>query len=193
MTLDEATMAQLNISHPHWTFVVMRRDNLESIGLVLLHPGHGGNEFSYQFLPSSWFQGFTAEAVRCVMDYASDSEGVGELLAVTQLRMRARVASWSVSRPPDCADGNQGGVAPPSARTPSWATIPPVRELLSHVRLGARCHPAADHDALAMIASAARFSAWFAFAAEAHSAVVWRCARRCLAPKRNGHSRARSS
>jgi [ribosomal protein S5]-alanine N-acetyltransferase len=85
MTLDAAmTMADLNISHSYWLFVAERRDTDESIGLVLLHPGHGGTEISYQFLPSSWSQGFAAEAVRRVMDYAFDSEGIDELLAITQ-------------------------------------------------------------------------------------------------------------
>ncbi|MBV8951588.1 MAG: GNAT family N-acetyltransferase [Actinobacteria bacterium] len=77
-------LAQANIEYSRWLFVVTRLDNLESIGLVLLHHGHGGTEISYQFRPSSWSQGFAAEAVRCVMDYAFDSERIQELLAVTQ-------------------------------------------------------------------------------------------------------------
>ena len=36
------------------------------------------------FLPSSWKQGFASEAVRCVIDHAFDSEGIDELIAVTQ-------------------------------------------------------------------------------------------------------------
>lgn len=85
MSLDEArSMAELNIAFPMGKFVAERRDNREAIGLVLLHPGHGGTEISYQFLPSSWGQGFASEAVRSVMDYAADSEGITELIAVTQ-------------------------------------------------------------------------------------------------------------
>jgi ribosomal-protein-alanine N-acetyltransferase len=85
MSLDEAkSMAELNIAFPMGKFVAERRDNREAIGLVLLHPGHGGTEISYQFLPSSWGQGFASEAVRSVMDYAVDSEGITELIAVTQ-------------------------------------------------------------------------------------------------------------
>jgi ribosomal-protein-alanine N-acetyltransferase len=85
MSLDEAkSMAELNIAYPMGKFVAERRDNQESIGLVLLHPGHGGTEISYQFLSSSWAQGFASEAVRCVMDYAADAEGISELIAVTQ-------------------------------------------------------------------------------------------------------------
>lgn len=85
MTLDAATtQAQVNISRSRRLFVASRQDTQESIGLVMLHHGHGGTEISYQFLPSSWSQGFAAEAVRCVIDDAFDSGGIGELLAVTQ-------------------------------------------------------------------------------------------------------------
>jgi ribosomal-protein-alanine N-acetyltransferase len=77
-------LAEMNISYPHGLFVAERRDTGESIGLVLLHAGHGGTEVSYQFLPSSWKQGLAAEAVRCVVDYAFASEGIAELIAVTQ-------------------------------------------------------------------------------------------------------------
>jgi len=66
------------------SFVAERRDTEESIGLVVLHPGHGGTEVSYEFLPSSWKQGFATEAVRCVIDHAFRSEGIEELIAVTQ-------------------------------------------------------------------------------------------------------------
>jgi len=79
-----AQLAEVNISHPHGLFVAERRDTKESIGLVMLHPGHGGTEVSYQFLPSSWKQGFASEALRCVIDHAFDSEGIDELIAVTQ-------------------------------------------------------------------------------------------------------------
>jgi [ribosomal protein S5]-alanine N-acetyltransferase len=84
-SLDEAkSMAELSIAFPTGKFVAERLDNHEAIGLVLLHPGHGGTEISYQFLPSSWGQGFAGEAVRCVLDYAADSEGISEVIAVTQ-------------------------------------------------------------------------------------------------------------
>jgi ribosomal-protein-alanine N-acetyltransferase len=79
-----ARLADVNISHPQGLFVAERRDTEESIGLVMLHPGHGGTEISYQFLPSSWKQGFASEALRCVIDHAFDSEGIDELIAVTQ-------------------------------------------------------------------------------------------------------------
>ena len=85
MTFDAATtMADVNIAHSPWLFVVERRDTEESIGLVLLHAGHGGTEISYQFLPSSWSRGFAVEAVGRVVDYAFVSLGIDELLAVTQ-------------------------------------------------------------------------------------------------------------
>jgi RimJ/RimL family protein N-acetyltransferase len=85
LTPDEAkALGELTIAHPRGLFVATRRDNHESIGLVMLHPGHGGTEISYQFLPSSWSRGFAAEAVRCVIDYAFVTEGIDELLAVTQ-------------------------------------------------------------------------------------------------------------
>ena len=85
--LDLATatkLAEANISHPHGLFVAVRLDTRQSIGLVLLHPGHGGTEVSYQFLPSFWNLGFASEAVRSVIDHAFEVEGVGELIAVTQ-------------------------------------------------------------------------------------------------------------
>ena len=66
------------------TFVVTLRASLEPIGLVMLHPGHGGTEISFEFLPSSWSQGFASEAVRRVIDFAFDAGGLAELLAVTQ-------------------------------------------------------------------------------------------------------------
>lgn len=85
MGLNDATaMAELNIAYSMGTFVAERRDNQEAIWLVLLHRGHGGTEISYQCLPSSWGQGFASEAVRCVIDFAADSEGISELIAVTQ-------------------------------------------------------------------------------------------------------------
>jgi len=77
-------LAEVNISRPDGLFVAERRDTDESIGLVLLHPGHGGTEVSYQFLPSSWKQGFASEAVRGVVDHAFRAEGIDELIAVTQ-------------------------------------------------------------------------------------------------------------
>lgn len=76
--------AEVTLAHSHGIFVAERRDTGESIGLVLLHPGHEGTEVSYQFLPSCWKQGFASEAVRCVIDHAFESEGVDELIAVTQ-------------------------------------------------------------------------------------------------------------
>ena len=79
-----AQLAEVTLSHPKGLFVAERRDTEEAIGLVILHPGHGGTEVSYQFLPSSWKQGFASEAVRCVIDHAFDSEGIDELIAVTQ-------------------------------------------------------------------------------------------------------------
>ena len=85
MSLDEAkSLAELSVVYPLGKFVAERRDNHESIGLVLLHPGHGGTEISYQFLPSSWGQGFAGEAVRCVLDHAAGSDGISEVIAVTQ-------------------------------------------------------------------------------------------------------------
>jgi [ribosomal protein S5]-alanine N-acetyltransferase len=85
MTVDEATsQTELTVRYAQGLFVVTRRDNGEPIGLVMLHPGHGGTEISYQFIPSSWSQGFASEAVRCVMEHAFESEGITELLAVTQ-------------------------------------------------------------------------------------------------------------
>jgi RimJ/RimL family protein N-acetyltransferase len=85
MTVEAATtMADVNVVLSRGLFVATRMDSQESIGLVMLHRGHGGTEISYQFLPSAWSLGFAAEAVRCVMYYAFDREGIGELLAVTQ-------------------------------------------------------------------------------------------------------------
>jgi [ribosomal protein S5]-alanine N-acetyltransferase len=85
MSFDQAkSMAELNIAYPQGKFVVERRDSQEAIGLVLLHEGHGGTEISYQFLRGSWSQGFATEAVRCVMSYATNSEAITELIAVTQ-------------------------------------------------------------------------------------------------------------
>ena len=85
--MDAATttrLVEVSISNPHGFFVVERQDTEESIGLVMLHPGHGGTEISYQFLPSSWKQGFAFEAVRCVIDHAFGSEEIDELIGVTQ-------------------------------------------------------------------------------------------------------------
>jgi ribosomal-protein-alanine N-acetyltransferase len=79
-----AALAHFNIAHPHWLFAVTRRDRGETIGLVMLHPGHGGTEVSYQFLPSACSQGLASEAVQRVVDYAFDAGGIEELLAVTQ-------------------------------------------------------------------------------------------------------------
>jgi [ribosomal protein S5]-alanine N-acetyltransferase len=85
--MDVATAvrhAELTVAYPEGLFVAERRGTGESIGLVMLHPGHGGTEVSYQFLPSSWKQGFASEAVRCVIDHAFDTDGIDELIAVTQ-------------------------------------------------------------------------------------------------------------
>src|SRR5579862_8928305 len=79
--MDVATATQLaeaNIAYPNGLFVAERQDTGQSIGLVLLHAGHGGTEVSYQFLPSSWKQGLAFEAVRGVVDHAFGAEEVDE-------------------------------------------------------------------------------------------------------------------
>jgi RimJ/RimL family protein N-acetyltransferase len=85
MSVDEATaQTELTVRYAQGLFVVTRHADRERIGLVMLHPGHGGTEISYQFAPSSWSQGFASEAVRCVVEYAFEFDGITELLAVTQ-------------------------------------------------------------------------------------------------------------
>jgi RimJ/RimL family protein N-acetyltransferase len=85
MTLDAATAsAELTISYAHWLYVVTRNDSRESIGLVMLHAGHGGTEISYQFIPSSWSHGFASEAAGRLVQYAFESAGIEALIAVTQ-------------------------------------------------------------------------------------------------------------
>ena len=71
-TRAAAKHAEANLAEPLGTFVVVRLDTQQRIGLVVLHEGHGGIEVSYEFLPHAWGQGLASEAVGEVLQAPDD-------------------------------------------------------------------------------------------------------------------------
>jgi len=73
--------------HPNvGIWVVRPSKQTKAIGLILLSPHKDGvyYEVSYQFLPSSWGQGFASEAVLRVIEHALSDLGMQKVIAETQ-------------------------------------------------------------------------------------------------------------
>ena len=67
-------------------WVVRDRQNSKGIGLLVLSPHEGGKDYevSYQFLPSSWGNGYAAEALEPVILHALQDLGFPKIIAETQ-------------------------------------------------------------------------------------------------------------
>jgi len=79
----------------YWT--VRSKDTKNFLGNISLAPHHDGNhtEISYEFLPAVWGNGYAAESIGAIVEYAFNKLGHTKLVAETQA---ANIASCGMLR-----------------------------------------------------------------------------------------------